>query len=102
MANTSQSGTVYIDTNDAQVFSGRCKVAYILHTSDNANDAIVLRDGTTSGAPIKISLKNPTADGTMAIDLSGSPILFQTGIYVSTLTSGSVCTLVLDGGGGNN
>lgn len=102
MANTPRTNTIYIDTNAEQVYNGRCKVAYIIHTASGANDQIVLRDGDGNTDPLKLSIKNPTANATMTIDLSSSPIIFQDGIYVSTLSAGSVCTLILTSGNGSN
>lgn len=98
MANTVQSGTIYIDTNSAQVYTKKAKVAYIIYTSSSAGDALTLRDGDAGTDPLKITIKNPTATNTMVIDLSRKPMLFQDGIYVSALSASSTATLILTSG----
>lgn len=99
MANTVQSGTVYIDTNSAQVYTKKAKVSYIIYTTSGAGDQIVLRDGDGSSDPLKLSLKGAAANSTYTFDFSTTPIIFQDGIYVSTLSASSVATLVLTSGG---
>lgn len=92
MANTFQSGTLYIDST-GQVFTGTIKISYIMFRASGANDEIVLRDGTSGTAGIKISLQSHVANDTELFDFSRNPIIFQTGVYCSVLTSGAVATL---------
>ena len=90
MANTFRSGTIYVDTASAQLYTGPIKVTYITFTTDNANDSFILRDGTSGSDPIKISAKHATADDSKLLDFSRNPIIFQTGIYCSALSTGAV------------
>lgn len=98
MANNVQSGTIYIDTNSAQVYTKKAKVAYVIYTSSAAGDNLILRDGDAGTDPIKLNIKNPTNTNTMVLDFSRKPILFQDGIYVSALSASSIATLVLTAG----
>lgn len=100
MGNNKQSGSVYIDTNSAQVYTTKAKVAYVIYTSSAAGDNLVLIDGGAGGDPIKLNIKNPTATNTMVLDFSAKPLIFQDGIYVSALSASSVATLILTSGEG--
>jgi hypothetical protein len=98
MANTVQSGSIYIDTNSAQVYSKPARVAYIIYTSSAAGDTLTLRDGDAGTDPLKITIKNPTNTNTIFFDFSKVPLRFQDGIYVSTLSTSSIATLILTSG----
>ncbi len=92
MANTFQSGTLYIDST-GQLFTGAIKVSYIVFRANANHDELVLRDGTANTAPIKASVQIDVAKRTAIFDFSRNPIVFQTGIHCSAITSGAVATL---------
>lgn len=99
MANARNGNTVYIDaTGDADIRKN-VRVAHIFFTPNLANDQLVLKDGSTSGA-IKFSCKGATAEATVHFDLSSTPIFFPNGIYVATLDASGVALLVETAGGG--
>lgn len=101
MANTRNSNTIYVDTASNQVISDKnVKLAYVAFTSNGAGDSMVLRDGTVSGA-IKLNIKNATADDTKLLTFDLRPIVFPNGIYVDTLDTGAVATLVTTSGENN-
>lgn len=93
MANTYNSGSVYVDT-DGHVVTKPCRVAYILFTPDAANDAAVVYDGSSTSAPLKMKLQGATAKQTMYFSFAEKPLSFSTGVYVDIPTSGTM-TLIL-------
>jgi len=99
VANSRSGNIFYVDSTGELTTDSSIKLIGILFTTDNANDALVLRE--SSGGTNKLSIKHVTADDTKFIDLSTTPILFARGIYVTTLTSGAVATLITSTGGGN-
>jgi len=92
MANTFQSGTLYVDST-GQVFTGAIKISYVVFRANAANDELILRDGTAGTAPIKLSIQIDTAKRTQTFDFSRNPIVFQTGVYCSAVTASAVATL---------
>lgn len=90
MANTFRSGTIYVDTASAQLYTGPIKVTYITFTTANSNDAFTINDGTSGSDPIKLNVKQHQADTTVIYDYSRNPIIFQTGIYCSALSTGAI------------
>jgi len=93
MANVYQSGSIYVDSTGSLI-SKRCKVAYIIFTADSNNHNIILRDGTTSGAPLKLKVQSASGKSTTYLDFSKHPIVFNSGIY-ATIDSNATATLVL-------
>lgn len=94
MANSRISNTIYIDTaNDLLLDSVGSKVAGILFTSNGAGDEMVLKE--TSGGDPKVHLKIAAADQSQFFDFSTKNMVFSQGIYVATLSSGAVATLIL-------
>lgn len=93
MANTFFSGTVFVDTVGAVSSLTGLKVAYVLFTPNANNDSVTIRDGDSSGDPIKFQFLASADHQTMLFDFSRNPILFKDGIYCSALSSGAVIML---------
>lgn len=87
MANTTTAGTIFIDTANSTAYTGRVKVAYILLSSEGSHAEVLIHDGTSSSAPVKLSLKVSSSHTTQQFDFSASPLIFQTGIYVNGLST---------------
>jgi hypothetical protein len=92
MANQKNGNSLSIDATGS-VTTNPTRVAYIAFTPNAANDQLVLKDGSTSGA-IKWTCKGATAEHTEFYDLSYSPLFFPNGIYVATLDASGVAILV--------
>lgn len=97
MANAKNGNTLSIDATGS-LTTNPTRVAYITFTPDAANDQLVLKDGSTSGA-IKWSCKGATAKHTEFYDVSYSPLFFPNGIYVATLSASGVAILVTTSSG---
>lgn len=93
MANTFQSGTIYIDA-DGSLTTKPCKVAYILFTPNSNGDAIRLYDHASTTSNQKMIIKGATGTNSTLYDFSAKPITFTNGIYVD-LDANCTATLVL-------
>lgn len=94
MANTRSGNTWYVDTAYASAsdnLDASVVVTCIVVTATTAAGRIVLSDASTGDT--KLDIRVATAGDSKVIDLSASPISFQNGIKVSTLTT-AVATLV--------
>lgn len=93
MGNYRRGNTWYIDTASAALETGaNQRVVGIFVTPTSANGYIVLGE-TSSADTIKLRVGGATANSTVFIDLSDTPVVFS-GIYVQTLTT-AVATLIL-------
>lgn len=96
--NTQNGNTFYVDTASSVLTSNKnIKVVGIVFTSNGAGDNMVLRDGSVSGA-IKLSVKNGAADDSQQLEFEIKPMLFPNGIYVDTLDTGAVATIIITSG----
>jgi hypothetical protein len=91
MANLRRSNSWFVDATGL-LSSDSAQVAQIILTSSGAGDTLLLSDGSTSYD--KISLKATAANSSYSFSFS-PPIIFQSGIYVETLSAGAKATLVL-------
>lgn len=101
MANVIQSGSAYVDSTGL-LYSGRIKVSHIVLTTVGTAEVLRLTDSGTVGSPgtlYKIKLTGPAATSSYHFDFSGSPILFNSGIYCETITAGLVVTIVATSAG---
>lgn len=96
MANSTTGNKIYIDST-GEITDARTKVAYIMFTPSASNDALILKETSSGSAVLKIQAA--TAKTTLQYDFSRKPLVFNNGIYVDTLTSGAVVTLVTTQGG---
>jgi hypothetical protein len=88
----SASGTATSFINEKNV-----QVTHIVFVSDAAGDAIVLNDksaSASSAGAVKLKIAATGADETILLDFSAHPIVFPNGIWVSSLSSNAVATLV--------
>lgn len=93
MANSRSANIIHCDTATAAASTDlNLKVAELLFTTDNANDAFELRE--TSGGSSKITVKHATADDTKHIQFQ-TPIVFSQGIYVQSLSAGAKLMIIL-------
>ena len=99
MANYKQGNIWFVDSTGSLTTEPRQLIASIMFTTDNANDALVLR--TSSTASDMISIKAATADNTTQYDFP-IPLFFPAGIYVQTISSGAKAMLILASSGGGN
>jgi hypothetical protein len=97
MANTAQSGSIYVESTGV-VFTGKTKVAYIIFTPNANNDMITIIDGDSGSDPVKIHIHGAIAQETKMFDISNRPMIFQNGIYISALSSNAKATLILTSG----
>ncbi len=96
MANAQSANTIFIDSASDQVSDKRnIKIAYILLTTSGAGDSIELRE--SASGPTKLLLKHATANDTAVYRLHGENALFSEGIYVYSISSGAVATLIVKG-----
>lgn len=91
MANSISTGKIYIDST-GEIATSQIKIAHILFTPDAANDQIILRE-TSSGSDV-LKLRGATAKETLHYDFSNKPIVFENGLYVQTLSTGAVATVI--------
>ena len=91
MANAITGNKIYISATGL-ITDKRTLVTQIIFTPDAANDQLILKE-TQDGEPC-ISFRAATAKNTVQFDFSHSPLLFNNGIYVSTLTANATATLV--------
>lgn len=91
MANATTANKIWIDSTGL-ITTAKKKVAYILFTPDAAEDQLILRE-TQNGANC-ISIRGATAKDTMIFDFSAKPIVFGTGMWVSTLSSNATATVI--------
>lgn len=94
MAITYQSGSVYADST-GQLVTGRAKVAYIIFCPHNSGDEFVLRDGTGGSDPVKLTIHGAGTHQLVFLDFSRRPMLFNDGIYLSTISANCHLTVVL-------
>lgn len=103
MANNRSSNTFYIDTqfgaaNDgSELIVANIMVPYIIVTTSNATNQLVLADSTTGAK--KISIKIPTTNTTQVIDLRNYPAVFQNGIRPVTVTACVATCIVVESRG---
>ena len=93
MANDRVGNTIYITTTGVVTTDRNTRVIGIFFTPDSANDQIILRETASSG--IKLHLHGATAKQTDFYRMVDMPIIFGNGIYVDTLTSSAVATLIV-------
>ena len=84
MANTFNGGTIYIDATGASG-AEKVKVTYVVFTPDAANDELKITDG--NGGAVKFRCRAGTAKNSIMFDFSRRPIVFNSSVYVATLTS---------------
>jgi hypothetical protein len=84
MANTFNGGSIYIDATGASGAT-TVKVTYVLFTPDATGDELKLTDG--NGGAVKFQCKGATAKQTLEFDFSRRPIVFNSSVYVATLTA---------------
>lgn len=94
MAIVYQSGSIYA-TSTGQLITGRAKVAYILFNAQANNDNFELQDGLNNTSPIKLHIHSDNGLGPTVIDISKSPLVFNSGIYLSILPTNCHLTLIL-------
>lgn len=94
MANNYHSGSIYVDTADSLVFTGKIKVAYILMTSDSTHASAIIHDGTSISGPAKLHLKVGASHDTKLFDFSDNPLIFSNGIFVDGLSASCKLTFV--------
>lgn len=98
MANARNGNTIVIDTASEQVSTDRnTRIVGIIFTSSAAGDTIVLRESSTGAN--RVIVKNGIANDSKHIRMEESPIIFGTGIYVQTLSSGATATLIVSQSG---
>lgn len=95
MANVQNGNSAYVDST-GQLTEGRTLLSAIVFTPAAADDQLILKDDDTNGS-LKIAIQAATAKQTVIIDLSNTPLLFPNGVYVSTITSGAIATLISGG-----
>lgn len=100
MAIVNTAGTIFVDV-EGIASSSRTKVTYLIFSTANATATLVLRDGVTDSAPIKMSLKLGGANSTLPLDFSRLPIIFQNGIYCDNIASGDTVSIVTTSIGSN-
>lgn len=91
MANATTGNKIYVEATGA-LATTRKKVAYIIFTPDAANDEIIIKE--TSAGDTCLHLRGATAKQSLLFDFSNKPLVFQNGIYVSTLTSSAKAVLI--------
>lgn len=94
MANVYQSGSVYADSV-GQLVTGRCRVSHIIFYGASAGNAATVRDGTSGSDAIKATITASGTHSTIHLDLSGDPMLFNEGIYLSAISASCHVTLIL-------
>ena len=109
MANARNGNTYYIDEvsdsgDDTSFVEDRgLLIIGIVFDGSAAGDAIVINDKSASSAAAgdkKLKVEAVNAKETVFLDLSGCPISMPNGIWVSSLSASSVCTLILTRVGG--
>lgn len=97
MANATRANKIYVDSTGLASAS-RTKIAYILFTPAANNDSIVLRETADDVDVLKIA--GSVAHQTTLFRLGEVPMVFGNGVYVQSLSSGAVATLVTTSTGG--
>lgn len=100
MAIVYQSGSVYADTT-GQLVTGRAKIAYIIFSPNSNGDEFTLRDGTSGSDPVKITVASTSSTSPTVINLSDKPMVFISGIYLSSISLSCHLTIVLTNEGAN-
>jgi hypothetical protein len=90
---TSSAGTssTYLKDKDVQI-------SQIILTPNAANDYIDIYDMEPAAVAVgsaKIKVK-AESNGSKIVDLSNAPIRFANGIWVATLSTDAVCTIILN------
>lgn len=93
MANARLGNIIYIDATGSVSTDRNTRVIGILFTTAAAGDNVILRE-SASGSD-KINIKHATDEDTKYIRLDASPIIFGTGIYCQTITSGAKLMLIV-------
>jgi hypothetical protein len=96
VANVRQGNKIFIDSAGV-LMTTRAKITYIIFTPDGNNDMLELKE--TQAGPVILKVQAATANTTVVIDVVHCPLVFQNGIYVESIDSGSCATLVLTEGG---
>jgi hypothetical protein len=97
VANAQTTGKIYIDSTGL-VTDQSTKIAYILFTTDAANDQMILKE-TSSGSTC-VNIRGALAKHTYIFDFADIPMIFGNGVYVSTLSANATATLVTTKSGG--
>lgn len=87
MANVVSANTAYVDTA-ADVTSYKIKVTQIILTPTAANAILVLSDTVSTNK--KLDLRAATSGQSLIVDLNATPMLFEGGLKVATLTNAIV------------
>jgi hypothetical protein len=95
MANSRTGNKLYVDTGSAQVTTSPTVVVGIFFTPSASNDAIILQDTSSSGTSLKVQWN--TAKQTQFFNLTDCPLMFANGIYVASVDTGAVATLIIKG-----
>lgn len=98
MANVQSSGSYYVDSTGSLTTTKNIRVSQIIFTAAAGNDQMILRTDGVAG-PLKIKVRAATANDTMTIPFN-PPLIFPAGIYVDTITSGALATIITTGGEG--
>lgn len=99
MANITSAGTIYVDTANQSVYSGRVKISYIVLTSDSSHAYVNIHDGSSISDPKKLTLKVGASHDTKIFDFSAKPLVFQHGIFVDGLSTNCILMLLTTTGG---
>lgn len=99
MANTRSGNVIHVDTGGENITSTRINLVGVILTSANAGDILVLRDN--AGTADKLTIACGVADDSKHIDLSESPITFNDGIRVESISAGAKAMLIISQAGGN-
>lgn len=98
MANARRGNKIYIDTTGA-ITADRTIVCHILFTTSLAEDQIVIRE-TSSDVDILV-IKGATAKKTEQYSFEITPMVFNNGIYIQTLSAGATAVLITTSKGGD-
>jgi len=98
MALTNSAGTIYTDATGL-LYTGRVKVSYIIITAASSHAEATLHDGTSGSDPIKLVIRNGTNNDSQMFDFSSSPVVFNSGIYLSTIGTGARVMLITTSAG---
>lgn len=99
MANSRLGNIIYIDTAGSISTDRNTRIIGMIFTTAGAGDEVILRE--SSGGADKISIKHATDEDSKHIRLEQSPIIFGTGIYCQSITSGAKLMLIVSQNGGD-
>ena len=86
-------------TADASAVVGRCRLVGMYFTNTNTAASFTLKDGTTSGGAVKLTIVTPAAAGGTDLHIPDMGILFETGIFIDVASAEvTSVTLLFEGG----